>query len=129
MKSAVKAVVLFTLLFTLFGATLAHAQPQAQFQHVILVIQENRTPDNLFGAAEEPNTGGFCPPSVSKICRNTIWHSCNQRAASPGAIPWCLGACFDPNHGNSAWQAIQRGDYNRQRHTVNVLVCRAVGGP
>jgi phospholipase C len=47
MKSAGKAVVLFILL----GAALAHAQSLPNFQHVIIVVQENRSPDNLFGGA------------------------------------------------------------------------------
>ena len=86
MKSAVKAVVLFAL----FGAVLAHAQPvPGQFEHVILVIQENRTPDNLFGGNPTFEPGVDLQPAT-------------------GAQPWCLGACFDPNHGNSSW----KGQYN-----------------
>ena len=84
MKSAVKAVVLFTLLFTLFGATLAHAQPvPGQFQHVILVIQENRTPDNLFGGVPGPSG---VPPFEAGV----------DLKQAPDATQWCLGACFDP---------------------------------
>ena len=37
----------------LFGVALVSAQtiPVGTFKHIIIVIQENRTPDNLFGAA------------------------------------------------------------------------------
>jgi phospholipase C len=40
------------LLVTSIAAVLAHAQNNniPQVQHVIVVIQENRTPDNLFGS-------------------------------------------------------------------------------
>jgi phospholipase C len=43
------------ILFSLFflGAALAPAQtyqPPPAFRHVVIVVQENRTPDNLFGA-------------------------------------------------------------------------------
>jgi phospholipase C len=50
MESISKALLL--LLFSALGATLALAQgiPAGTFKHVIIVVQENRTPDNLFGA-------------------------------------------------------------------------------
>ena len=43
------------LFLMLFVATLTHGQvatntPNTPFRHVIVVIQENRTPDNLFGS-------------------------------------------------------------------------------
>jgi hypothetical protein len=40
------------LCLAVLGATLAHTQSNniPQVQHVIVVIQENRTPDNLFGS-------------------------------------------------------------------------------
>jgi phospholipase C len=38
--------------FATFSATLAVAQIQPYtFKHIIIVVQENRTPDNLFGAS------------------------------------------------------------------------------
>lgn len=44
-------------LLYILGATFALAQIQPEtFKHIIIVVQENRTPDNLFGAA----------PSVAK---------------------------------------------------------------
>jgi phospholipase C len=40
------------------AATFALAQtiPAGTFKHIIIIVQENRTPDNLFGAA--PRIGG-----------------------------------------------------------------------
>jgi phospholipase C len=39
------------VLLAVFVATFAFAQfTNTKFQHVIIVIQENRTPDNLFGS-------------------------------------------------------------------------------
>ena len=106
MKSTAKAVVLLTLSFTLFGTVLALAQPSnPYFEHVIIVIQENRTPDNLFGAAEETPYPSLLP---SKFQQNLSKYDLAlpqlNGQQSPGAIPWCLGACNDPNHLNSAWQ-------------------------
>ena len=39
-----------TLLLVSLAATFASAQTLPHFQHIIIVIQENRTPDDLFGA-------------------------------------------------------------------------------
>ncbi len=103
---------LFTLLFTLFGATLAHAQPvPGQFQHVILVIQENRTPDNLFGGVPGPSG---VPPFEAGV----------DLKQAPDATQWCLGACFDPNHGNPAWKGqYNGGQYNPHGNSVTVASC------
>lgn len=39
-----------------FGASVASTQtiPVGTFQHIVIVVQENRTPDNLFGAGSAP---------------------------------------------------------------------------
>jgi len=120
MKSTVKAVVLLTLSFALFGAVLAHAQnpPLPTFQHVIVVIQENRTPDNLFtGIPVQTGQGPYFEPGVD---------------LAPPAQPqtpasWCLGACFDPDHGSAAWQAqYGGGSYNACPTTgqgVSLIYC------
>jgi phospholipase C len=100
MKSTVKALALFSLSFTLLGAVLVHAQSSpGQFKHVIIVVQENRTPDNLFGGV--PGTNGQPPfePGADLAIAPPSAHNYNQ-----GGQPWCLGACFDPGHANHAWQ-------------------------
>ena len=54
MKRTLKAVVLLTLSFTIRGS--ASPCPELQvpyFEHVIIVIQENRTPTTLRGAAAQ----------------------------------------------------------------------------
>jgi phospholipase C len=38
-----------------FGATLTSAQTLHTFKHIVIIVQENRTPDNLFGSG--PVTG------------------------------------------------------------------------
>jgi len=47
MKFAAKSLLLLTALTTTF----AYSQtiPAGTFKHIIIVVQENRTPDNLFG--------------------------------------------------------------------------------
>jgi phospholipase C len=73
MKLAAKSL---ALLFTL-AATLAHTQTLPHFQHIIILFQENRTPDNLFGG-------------------NPTFEPGVDLQQSALAQPWCLGACFDP---------------------------------
>jgi phospholipase C len=48
MKLAVRSLILLAVL----GSALAHAQNPIPFQHIVIVFQENRTPDNLFGSAQ-----------------------------------------------------------------------------
>jgi phospholipase C len=57
MKSFPRA--LLAVLSTACLATFATAQtiPVGTFKHIIIIVQENRTPDNLFGARA---TGGPC---------------------------------------------------------------------
>jgi phospholipase C len=54
------------LCLAVLGATLAHTQSNniPQVQHVIVVIQENRTPDNLFGVTLLP---------INASCRARTW--------------------------------------------------------
>lgn len=108
MKSAVKAVALFTLPFTLFGAVLAHAQSvPGQFQHVIIVVQENRSPDNLFGGVPSPQPSQYpwFEPGVDLAIAPTSTHN------PQGGQPWCLGACFDPGHENNGWVYENKNGY------------------
>ncbi len=89
MKTAFKCVFGFYL-FAALAATLAYAETYStQIKNVIVVIQENRTPDNLFqdstlitaGAdIQQPSTGGLCGTTSQPL----------------GARP--LDDCADPDH-------------------------------
>jgi phospholipase C len=48
----------FAVSLLILASTVALAQQPLTFQHVVIVIQENRTPDNLFGS---------CPPAGSDV--------------------------------------------------------------
>ena len=39
------------MLFALFVPVVAQAQTLPTFRHIVVILQENRTPDNLFGSA------------------------------------------------------------------------------
>jgi phospholipase C len=70
----------------LLATALANAVPPT-FQHIIIVIQENRTPDNLFGG-------------------NTSFELGLDLQRYPNAQPWCLGACFSPGHKHESWKTM-----------------------
>jgi phospholipase C len=72
------------LLLVSLAATFAFAQTPPHFQHIIVIVQENRTPDNLFGS----NT--TFEPGVD--------------LQQPNSGQWCLGACFDPGHFHAQWE-------------------------
>jgi len=87
MKLILKA----TLSALFVGATLPSA-PATTFQHVIVVVQENRTPDNLFGS--NPNFAS------GVNIQNYGYNSQNKKINLTG-IP--LAYCYDPDHGHKSW--------------------------
>jgi hypothetical protein len=84
--------------FTIFGAGLASAQNTQNLngvvQHVIVVIQENRTPDNLFreDSVLVANGADLVPSSQA------LQHACNNGPVTQA--PYMLNTCFDPDHGH-----------------------------
>ena len=84
------------------SATFAAAQtPNTPFQHVIIVVQENRTPDNLFGYdLHEPNGQRRLPNAhlaLSGPCESTCGCPNNSRTLQPVE----LDSCFDPDHSHA----------------------------
>jgi hypothetical protein len=95
MKCVATTLVLFCL-----TATAAIAQlPANAIKHVVIVVQENRTPDNLFGADTALVQAGANLAS-SGMCHNI-----------PITLePYELDACFDPNHQHAqGWEAMWDG--------------------
>jgi phospholipase C len=79
------------------SATFAYAQTNniTQVQHVIIVVQENRTPDNLFGS------DAFA--SQRQLPDADLAQNAQCSSAIPTTVtlvPFALDACFDPNHGH-----------------------------
>ncbi len=91
MKFAAKSLL---LLFAL-AATLAYAQTEfnTPIQHVIVVIQENRTPTNLFYADQTLINNG-----AHIVTQGTCKGSKPFNLVKNSFVP-----CFDPHHGHSAW--------------------------
>jgi phospholipase C len=76
-------------------ATAAHAQaptnPQGKVQHVIVVIQENRTVDNLFGSSPAFEKGGLNIASSGYGYVNNVRTQITLQ-------PEVLYSCYDINH-------------------------------
>ena len=86
------------LLLLLFGATLAVAATNnvPQVQHVIIVIQENRTPDNLFNQDTALQTNAHVQPSYKN--QVNVAPPCNPGIAGIPLSSTDLFTCWDPDH-------------------------------
>jgi hypothetical protein len=88
---------LFRWSFAAWVALFAAAQCPAQFraqntpiQHIIVIIQENRSPDNLFYADQNLVRSGAHLVGSGKCYDTQI-----------ALTPWRLDACFDPDHSHA----------------------------
>jgi phospholipase C len=78
----------FLFALTAIGAMLGYAQTfNTPIQHVIVIVQENRTPDNLFGADHALIAAGAHLVPAGNCQGQTIT-----------LTSWQLDACFDPDH-------------------------------
>ena len=107
----------------IFAAALALAQ-NGPFKHIIIIVQENRTPDNLFGAGHGIgicNTPNPFEPGVDIVDGgygyyvDTSGHErlgliCNMPLPLSG---WdaAIGDSVDPDHGYGAWTQDKTGKY------------------
>jgi phospholipase C len=90
------------LLLVFLAATFAAAQTNLyqQVQHVIVVIQENRTPDNLFQQDQTLiNNGAHIASSGS--CYNS-----NGNEVNVPLQPVLLGTCWDTYHTHADWNSL-----------------------
>ena len=83
------------LLLALTCATHAHAAPN--FKHVIIVFQENRTPDNIFGS------NPTFEPGVD-IATSGV----NSLGATVPLQPVSIAGCYDISHSNGAFNQMYR---------------------
>src|SRR5271169_1758459 len=86
---------LLTLLAVMLLLTaLANAQSyNLPLQHIIVVVQENRTPTNLFGQDTALVANGFHLVTTGLCGTQTITFASYQ-----------LDACFDASHAHTAWE-------------------------
>ena len=116
MKLILKTVVLFTI----FVAVFASAQT---FKHIVIVFQENRTPDNLFGSNPTFATGVDIIGTGSRaLCKDP----------TPQGYSWIdltpisgLVSCYDLNHTHQAW--VNMCDLDPSTQTCKMDAACAVG--
>lgn len=95
------------LLLILFGMTVAHGQIQ-KFEHIIVIVQENRTPDNLFQGLCRPPFGSShrcstTPDPSQYDIKTTNWLDKNfpGRMVQPRRIE--LANTYDLGHSHSSF--------------------------
>jgi phospholipase C len=109
MNTAAASIV--SLLLASIGATLATAQNPIPFQHIIIVFQENRTPDNLFGSGPVEHLGcGTADPFEAGVDIDN--GGLNNKAGQPN--PTCsvvtpLKSSCDPGHGHQSFLSMYDG--------------------
>jgi phospholipase C len=97
MKFAAKSLLFLIAL----AATFAYAQNVANtpIKHVIVVIQENRTPDNLFqDSVLKANGADIVDPQTGGKCWTQKY---GQKTVKLAALS--LASCADPGHGHNSW--------------------------
>lgn len=109
------------LLLWLGGACLAGAQIRS-FQHIVLIIQENRTPDNLFQGLCVP--AAICsakPTTLQYDIQTSNWKDKTQPTGVIQPLPVPLASTYDLNHLHPSW--VKQCDLNPTTH-----VCAMDGG-
>jgi phospholipase C len=100
MKLAVQTLFLLVSL----GTMLAHAQIQGPnpFKHVVVIVQENRTPDNLFH-------GLLTWPGINPLNYDLATRGVNSTGQIIPLTPVPLGNSYDLSHAHSAFVAMYDG--------------------
>lgn len=103
MKLAAKCVVALLV----FGTVLAHAQI-SRFEHIVVIVQENRTPDNLFqGLCAPPfGTSSSCsttPTGSQYNIQTRNWLDKHSASGMTQPTPVPLGNSYDLSHEHSAF--------------------------
>jgi phospholipase C len=83
------------------ASMLVHAQtsPASPFQHVVVIFQENRTPDNLFGEL-------LSWPGINPASYDIATSGVNSKGQSVPITPIPLGIDYDLSHAHSAFVAM-----------------------
>src|SRR5690348_2712052 len=94
-------------LLLLFGIVVAHAQISS-FKHIIVIVQENRTPDNLFqGLCHPPfGTSDSCsttPNAGQYNIQTSNWLNKHSPTGVTQPLPVPLGNNYDLNHSHGGF--------------------------
>ena len=94
------------LIVAALGSIAAVAQNPVPFQHIVLIVQENRTPDNLFGAAPSWAHCGQADPFETGVDiqdGGPDFSSGVSPAVTRCLVSQRLGTCWDVVHSHTAW--------------------------
>ena len=102
-------------LLILLGCGAVAVQAQSKFQHVVVIFQENRTPDNLFqGLCQPPfGTSESCsthPAEGQYDIQMNLWQDKTSPwgVVNPGTVP--LANAYDLSHAHAAFTAMCDAD-------------------
>jgi phospholipase C len=103
-----------SLLLISFGTVVAYAQIP-NFQHIIVIVQENRTPDNLFqGLCKTPPGGqSFCsttPKAWQYNIQTNDWLDKNSPSGVTQPTPVPLANDYDLSHAHAAFVKMCNAD-------------------
>lgn len=85
------------VLFALFGAAPASAAP-TRFDHIVIIVQENRTPDNLFYALCRGRPCSVHPTGNQYDIQTTNWLDKNASGGVINPAPLPLDIPYGPSH-------------------------------
>jgi phospholipase C len=106
MKRAARSLLFFLTTAAVFSFAQTANTP---IKHVIVVIQENRTPDNLFQDLNLVNAGADIDYHGSGYCHIQGEQGHHNHLVPLLAIP--LKSCDDPDHSHNGWATSYEGGY------------------
>jgi phospholipase C len=92
----------------LLASHAAAAQPAGGFKHIIIVVQENRTPDNLFGSNPKFEPGVDIASS-----------GVNSKGATIALTAVPLAGCYDIAHTHAAFEAALTAGFDTEPYTLD----------
>ena len=107
------------LVLAWLGTTVAQAQSPNPFKHVVVVVQENRTPDNLFH-------GLLTWPGINPNNYNIKTSGKNSKGQRIPLAPVPLGIHYDLSHSHAAFLAMYDGG---KMDGADKIPCRPAIGP
>jgi phospholipase C len=94
------------VLLTLFVMAGAACAQQTHFQHIVLIIQENRTPDNLFYALCSTQPCSTTQQANTYDIQTSNWLDKNASGGVIQPTPSPLDAAYSPSHSHPAFVAM-----------------------
>ena len=118
------------VIFALFST---HALPAqiARFQHIVIVVQENRTPDNLFQGLCTTSSACSSEPTKSQYnIQMSHWLDRQQEGGTIEPLPAALDAGYELGHGHYAFieqcdveiACVQQATHHAMHRRVEVLL-------